>query len=160
MDWQPWVDEGVLGSAPIGRARLEPMIRRAWARVGESSRAYQVGRWETADEKLREAFSTAGHAIVCAQNLDPYGECDFELAEEFAVHAYGERFVRPLFDRARRLREMLPLDREISEETDKLIRNSIASSSAFVAYVESATFRDHSKSLLPARSRNCYIRRT
>lgn len=160
MDWEPWVSNGTLGSAPIGYARVEPIIRRAWSRVGESSRAYGAGRWEMADEKMREAFANAGHAIVCSYNLDLYDECDFELAEEFALYAYSEDLVRPLFDRARRLRTMLPLGPEISEQTAKLVRNSIAASSSFVAYVESATLRAESKSLFSSYSRNCYIRRT
>lgn len=158
MDWQCWVDDGILDSAPAGRARVEPMIRRAWARVGESSAAYGVADWETADARLRAAFATASHALVCYHYLDLYGECDFELAEKFAVHFYGEKFVGPLFERARNLRRMMPLGPTLSEQADRKVRNSIASSSSYVALVECATYREEPPHCFSFNAPNWYIR--
>ncbi|MDY0087594.1 MAG: hypothetical protein RBS78_03460 [Coriobacteriia bacterium] len=160
MDWQRWVDAGILGPAPTGRVRVEPTIRRAWARVGDARDASLSGEWDTADEKLRAAFATAGHALVCYHYLDLYGECDFELAEEFAVGYYGKDFVGPLFARARRLRELMPLPREIPELTARKVRDCIASSSSFVALVECGTYRKEPVQFFSADTPNWYIRQT
>lgn len=160
MDWQRWVDAGVLAPAPTGRIRVEPTIRRAWSRVTDARQASLAGEWDEADEKLRAAFATAGHALVCYHYLDLYGECDFELAEEFAVHFYGEKPVIPLFDRARRLRELMPLPRQIPELTARKVRDCIASSSSFVALVECATFHDEPVHFFSSNAPAWYIRQT
>lgn len=160
MDWQRWVDAGILGPAPVGRARVKPIIRRAWARVSESHNAYKAGDWESADTKLRAAFATASHALVCYHYVDLYGECDFELAEEFGTHFYGEDFVGPLFERARTLRALMPLDPVLSEEMDRKVRNSIASSASYVALVESATFREKPPHCFSLNAPNWYSRQT
>ncbi|MDF1542774.1 MAG: hypothetical protein RQ731_09080 [Anaerosomatales bacterium] len=160
MDWQPFIDEGILASAPAGRVRVKPIIRRAWQRVADASDLSRKGKWEAADENLRLAFSTASHALVCYHYLDMFGECDFELAERFALHFYEERFVGPMFERARNLRRMMPLDPEIPEMTAKKVRNSIASASAYVALVECSTFRDDPVDLFSLNAPNWYIRQT
>jgi hypothetical protein len=158
MDWQTFIDEGILDSAPRGRVRVEPMIRRAWQRAVDASAASRAGEWETADAQLRLAFSTASHALVCYDNLDMYGECDFELAERFAVHFYGEKLVGPMFERARNLRRMMPLERVIPEMTARKVRNCIAASSAYVALVECCTFRDEPAHHFSFNAPNWYIR--
>lgn len=160
MNWQRWLEAGILAPAPTGRIRVEPTIRRAWARVGDSRAATLTGDWEVADEKLRAAFATAGHALACYHYLDLYGECDFELAEEFAVDYYGEKSVAPLFERARRLRDLMPMSREIPEITARKVRDCIASASSFVALVECATFRMDSLDYFSADAPNWYIRQT
>jgi hypothetical protein len=160
MDWQPFVDEGILDSAPRGRIRVEPMIRRAWQRAVEATDASKAGMWDTADAQLRLAFSTASHALVCYDNLDMYGEVDFELAERFGVHYYGEGLVVPLFERARNLRRLMPLEREIPEMTARKVRNCIAAASAYVALVECCTFRDEPVHYFSFNAPNWYIRQT
>lgn len=160
MDWQKWVDAGILGPAPAGRLRVEPTIRRAWSRVGDARLAYKAADWETADRKLREAFATASQALVCYHYLDTYDDVDFELAEEFALNFYGEKFVGPIFERARTLRRLMPLGDTLDEETDRIVRNSVASSSSYVAIVECATYRDAPPHFFSHNAPNWYIRQT
>ncbi len=160
MDWQYWTDAGILAPAPTGRVRVEPTIRRAWQRVVDARAGYCKGDWETTDAQIRLAFSTASHALVCYHYLDLYGECDFKLAEEFAVHFFGESLVVPMFDRARKLRTMMPLDRTIPEMTARKVRDCVASSSAYVALVECCTYRDEPVPRFSFDAANCYIRRT
>ncbi|MBE0417332.1 MAG: hypothetical protein IBX63_06170 [Coriobacteriia bacterium] len=160
MDWQCWVDDGILAPAPMGRVRVEPIIRRAWQRVADSRAAYAVGDWETADTQMRQAFATASHALVCYHYLDLYGECDFELAEKFAVHFYGQSLAGPMFERARNLRRMMPLEPTVPEMTARKVRDSIASSSAYVALVECCTYRDEPVHHFSFNAPNWYIRRT
>lgn len=159
MDWQCWIDAGILHPAPTGRIRVEPTIRRAWERVSDSRDAYGVGDWEVCDAKLREAFATASHALVCYQNLDLFTDVDFALAEKFAVHFYGPELVGPMFERARNLRRMMPLEPSIPEMTARKVRDSIASSSAYVALVECCTYHEEPVHYFSYDAPNWYIRR-
>lgn len=141
MDWQCFVDAGILYPAPTGKIRCAPMISRAWQRVVDADCASRKCEWETADRELRKAFCVASNALVCYHELDMLDDCDFETAERFGVHFFGEELVTPMFDRARKLSEMMPLERKIPEMQKRKVRDCVAASSAYVALVECHTFR-------------------
>jgi len=136
MDWQCWIEEGRVRPKPGAKEHAMPTIALAWDSVGEARAAYLDSEWELADEHLRKAFCTATEALVCHYDLELARKCDFEMAERLGSEYFGERVARPIFDKARILRSMMPLDKCIPEREGKEVRRSVAASSQYVALVE------------------------
>lgn len=141
MDWTPWLEQGLVRELENGgREPALRVCRDAWNKVIESRAAYLRNDWDGADTALREAFSVGTQAMLLRYELAPVGEYDFETSQRLNRVVFHERVVDGIYERARILRYMLPLDPEISEDKARLVRRAVAASSEYVALVEGLVY--------------------
>ncbi len=141
MDWKYWVDEGYVWSRPGSKVQTMPTILLAWERVVDARKAYLAAEWVTADEHLRRAFCTATKALLRYYNYETVSGCDFEMAERIGEQYFGETVAKPIFDKARILRSMMPTSKVIDEEEAREVRRSVAAASQYVALVECFVYK-------------------
>lgn len=142
FEWEPWLEDGLLKRAGHGGGSEEsmPRIRRAWDRVVEARAAYLRNDWDATDTRVREALFVATDALFAYSDFKPAAEIDMDFAYQTAKTAFTLRLAEPIFDKARLLRSLMPLPDEISPETARFVRRSVAASSEYVALVESHVF--------------------
>lgn len=137
MDWTPWIERGVVRQLDEGgREPALQICRIAWDKVVASRAAYLRNDWGTADTELRDAFILGTEAIMLRHEMGPVGEYDFELSQRLNRTIFHEGMIDGIYERARILRSMLPLEDEIPEQKARLVRRSVAASSEYVALVE------------------------
>lgn len=142
MDWTPWIERGVVRQLDEGGKEPALQICRiAWDKVVASRAAYLRNDWGTADTELRDAFILGTKAIMLRHEMEPIGEYDFELSQRLNRAIFHERMIDGIYERARILRSMLPLEDEIPEQTARLVRRSVAASSEYVALVEGFVYQ-------------------
>ncbi len=142
MDWTPWVERGVVRELDEGgREPALQICRVAWDKVVASRAAYLRNDWGTADIELRDAFTLGTKAILLRHDMEPIGDYDFELSQRLNRDIFHEGMIDGIYERARILRSMLPLDQEIPEEKARLVRRAVAASSEFVALVEGFVYQ-------------------
>lgn len=138
MDWEPWLDDGwVIPIDDGGRKPSMDMVRRSWDVVIAARAAYLRGDWEGTDAQLREAFIQATYAVLKREELDPARDFDFETSQRLSREIFGEQLIDGVYERARILRAMMPLEERLGERDARLVRRSVAASSEYVAIVES-----------------------
>lgn len=141
MDWEPWLDDGWV--TPIddgGRKPAMDMVRRSWDVVIAARAAYLRGDWEGTDSQIRNAFIAGTYAVLKREELDPARDFDFETAQRLSREIFGEALIDGVYERARILRAMMPLEERLGERDARLVRRSVAASSEYVAMVESYCF--------------------
>lgn len=140
MDWQRWLDDGLVRPSETARERALPTCKHAWDRVVEARAAYLAGEWERADERLRSAMKTATEALFYYHDYEPTAPDSYELAHRACREVFSDWLVERIFDQAEGLHELLPLEDTVDEETSHAIRRSVAASSELVALIESFVF--------------------
>ncbi|MDA3935883.1 MAG: hypothetical protein PF636_03330 [Actinomycetota bacterium] len=140
MDWQRWIDDGLVRPSDTANERALPHCTDAWDRVVEARHAYLAGQWELADERLRTAMKTAAEALVYYHHFEPTAPDSYELAHRACREVFGERMIERIFDRADILKNMMPLPETIPELESREVRRSVAASAELVALVEAFVY--------------------
>jgi len=141
MDWEPWLNERWV--TPVDDGGRQPsleMVRTAWDTVVAARAAYLQGDWDETDRLLRASFVAATYALLKREDLDHVREFDFETAQRLTREMLGEQVVDRIYEKARILRNMMPLGEHIGERDARLVRRSLAASSEYVAMIESYCF--------------------
>lgn len=136
VDWQSWIDDGLLVVRESDPSQPMKTIRVAWQQVVASREAYLREAWEESDVQLRLAFARCTQAIFESYDLELTRLADLDLSHQVAVEVFGDHLVDPMFERAQILRGLMPLHSDVSEELATRIRRSVAASSAYVALTE------------------------
>lgn len=141
MEWEPFVEEGVLAASANAKADSMPRLTDAWNSAIEARRECLDFRYDTADAAQREAMTAAGESLC-----NYYG---FRFAEPVTLDASRRlcvAFLKPgigdrIFDRAHILNAMLPLPNEqLDEDDEKRVRHSVGASAELASMVESFVF--------------------
>lgn len=140
VDWQAWIDEGLLVFREADPEQPMMTIRVAWDKVVAARAAYLREEWEESDVQLRMAFARSTQAIFESYDLELTRFADLDLSHRVAVEVFGERMVDPIFDRAQLLRRMMPIRVEVTEDMEARVRRSVAASSEYVALTEGYVF--------------------
>ncbi len=99
MDWQAWIDDGLIEPDETQKKTATHTVAAAWNIALDARRQYYAGNLEHADELLREAFRTATHALIQSEGYTPCVDCDLELARRAGVEYFGPTIACDLFDR-------------------------------------------------------------
>ncbi len=141
MDWEPWLNDGFVRSVDYGgRDRSLDRIKKAWERVIAARAAYLCNDWRETDDQLRQAFVVGLHAVLLREDLEPACDYDLEIVQRVVREMFSEPMVDSIFERARILRNMMPLDPILPDTQSRLVRRSVAASSEFVALAEGYCF--------------------
>lgn len=97
MDWQPWVDDGVIAQDNSQRAEANQTVAAAWNMAVDARRALQAGDLPAADARLRECFLKAACALVQSEGYAPATNCTFELARKASEAYFGPTIAGDLF---------------------------------------------------------------
>jgi hypothetical protein len=97
MDWQAWIDEGLIEPDETQKQTATETVAAAWNIALDARRNYYAGQLEEADELLREAFLTATRALIQHEGYTPCVECDLDLARKAGLEYFGPTIATDLF---------------------------------------------------------------
>jgi hypothetical protein len=97
MNWQAWIDEGLIEPDEGLRADASATVARAWDIALEARQHYYEGKLAQADDLLREAFLTATRGLLQSEGYTPCVDCDFEFARKTGIEYFGPTIAKDLF---------------------------------------------------------------
>ena len=99
MDWQPWIDEGLIEPDEGQRAQAAETIAVAWEIAQKARAEHQADNLAQAEDLLRQAFLTATIALIQSEGYSTCTECDLEFARATGERYFGATITQDLFSR-------------------------------------------------------------
>ena len=130
MDWQSWVDEGLIVRDEEQKREAPDTVSQAWDVALRARQSYLAGDLDAADELLREVFLTATHALVQSEGFTPCVECDLKLARKAAEAYFGPSITGDLFDTV----DVIDAG---SDDTNHAVKRGVTASATYAAVVGS-----------------------
>jgi hypothetical protein len=141
MQWEPFVEEGLIVAADDTQGLAMPRVNEGWEANIRARARYGECRYDAANDELRNSMAIAADALTLYYGYRLTREPSFEISERLCTSFFKPNIARAVFDRARILADMLPLPEEpLDEDRARRIRHSIGASAELCAMVESFVY--------------------
>lgn len=141
MEWEPFVEEGVLEPCDTCKDEAMPRVRDGWDGVVRARARYLECQYDAADAELRLAMALAGESLCLYYGYRPVEPPTFELSERICKAFFKRHIAEGIFERAQILGGMMPLPNEpLHPDVSRQVRRSVAASSELCALVESFVY--------------------
>ncbi len=141
MDWEQFVEGGLIGPAPEAKARSMPLLNEAWDAAIRARRQCVEHEYAASDRSIREAMTIATDSLCQYFGYRFVKPATFDDAQLVCSAYFNPGIADGVFERARILGGMLPLPEiELEEDLNNRVRHSVGASAELCAMVEAFVY--------------------
>lgn len=141
MEWESFVDEGVVEPDDSAKTRSMPRLNEAWDGVIRARQLCLDHAYGYSDAEVRQAMAAAGDSLCLYYGYRLADPATFETSRRICSAFFKPGIADAVFERACILGEMLPLpSEELDPDVSKRVRHSIGASAELCAMVEAFVY--------------------
>ena len=141
MEWEPFVEEGLIVPCDGKRAEALPLVNVAWKGVTRARHACEGFQWDVADVEAHDAMALAGDSLCLYYGYRFAEPPTFEGSQRICSAFFKPGIADAVFERAGILEGMMPLpNEELDPDLLKRARHSVGASAELCAMVESFVY--------------------
>ncbi len=141
MEWEPFVEEGLLVASPDAKAQSMPRLNDAWDGAILARKECLAYRYDSADAAIRVAMTDAGESLCNYYGYRFAEPATFEASQRVCSAFFKPGIADAVFERALIISGMMPLPNErLDEDNEKRVRHCVGASAELCAMVEAFVF--------------------
>jgi len=141
MEWEPFVEEGLLVAEPEAKSQSLTRLNDAWDGAILARKECLAFHYPEADAAIRVSMTDAGESLCNYYGYRFAKRATFEASQRVCSAFFKPGIADAVFERALIMSNMMPLPNvRLDEDSEKRVRHCVGGSAELCAMVEAFVF--------------------